>query len=199
MELISIKKVKINPNNPRIIKDDNFKKLVRSVIDFPEMLKLRPIVVNEEMIILGGNMRYRACVEAGLTEVPVIIAKGLTPDQQNEFLIKDNVSGGDWDWDLIANNWDQLQVEEWGLNIPIFLNSDEDDIDYSLLDNKDLDGDLDDMVNGVRKAVQIEFEPEHYEEALELIMFWRKKEMYIGAFLVEQLKLEKDKLEGENV
>lgn len=199
MELISINKVKINPNNPRIIKDDNFKKLVRSVIDFPEMLKLRPIVVNEEMIILGGNMRYRACVEAGLTEVPVIIAKGLTPDQQNEFLIKDNVSGGDWDWDLIANNWDQLQVEEWGLNIPIFLNSDEDDIDYSLLDNKDLDGDLDDMVNGVRKAVQIEFEPEHYEEALELIMFWRKKEMYIGAFLVEQLKLEKDKLEGENV
>jgi hypothetical protein len=199
MELISIKKVKINPNNPRIIKDDNFKKLVRSVIDFPEMLKLRPIVVNEEMIILGGNRRYRACVEAGLTEVPVIIAKGLTPDQQNEFLIKDNVSGGDWDWDLIANNWDQLQVEEWGLNIPIFLNSDEDDIDYSLLDNKDLDGDLDDMVNGVRKAVQIEFEPEHYEEALELIMFWRKKEMYIGAFLVEQLKLEKDKLEGENV
>jgi hypothetical protein len=81
----------------------------------------------------------------------------------------------------------------------MFLNSDEDDIDYSLLDNKDLDGDLDDMVNGVRKAVQIEFEPEHYEEALELIMFWRKKEMYIGAFLVEQLKLEKDKLEGENV
>ena len=111
MELISVKKLVINPNNPRIIKDDNFRKLVKSVIEFPEMLELRPIVVNEEMVILGGNMRYKACIEAGKTEVPVIIAKGLSPEKQNEFLIKDNVSGGEWDYDILANEWSELEKE----------------------------------------------------------------------------------------
>lgn len=115
MELINVKKIKINPNNPRLIKDENFKKLVKSVIEFPEMLKLRPIVVNEDLIILGGNMRYRACVEAGITEIPIIIAKNLTPEQENEFLIKDNVSGGEWDWDILANEWDLDLIKDWGL------------------------------------------------------------------------------------
>lgn len=117
MKVIKISEVKVNPNNPRIIKDDNFKKLVKSVIDFPEMLHLRPIVVNKEMVILGGNMRYKACIEAGIKEVPVIIAKDLTPEQENEFLIKDNISGGEWDWDVLANEWSNEKLVEWGLNI----------------------------------------------------------------------------------
>ena len=95
--------VKINPNNPRLIKDDKFTKLVQSIKDFPEMLEIRPIVVNSDMVVLGGNMRLKACKEAGIKEVPIIIADNLTEEQQREFLIKDNVSGGEWDWEVLAN------------------------------------------------------------------------------------------------
>ena len=119
MALVKISEVKLNPNNPRLIKDDKFKKLVQSIKDFPEMLNIRPIVVNQDMVILGGNMRYKACKEAGLKEIPIIIAD-LTEDQQREFLIKDNVSGGEWDWEVLANEWDNEQLEAWGLDIPIF-------------------------------------------------------------------------------
>jgi ParB-like chromosome segregation protein Spo0J len=114
---VKISEIKLNPNNPRLIKDDKFKKLVQSIKDFPEMLDIRPIVVNSDMIILGGNMRFKACKEAGLKEVPIIIADNLTEEQQREFLIKDNVSGGEWDWDLLANEWDAEQLNDWGLNL----------------------------------------------------------------------------------
>ena len=118
---ISIDKILINPNNPRLIKDDKFKKLCKSIQEFPEMLELRPIVVNKDMIVLGGNMRLKACQEIGLTEVPIIVAENLTEEQQREFLIKDNVSGGEWDWDILANEWEVEQLEEWGLDVPINL------------------------------------------------------------------------------
>jgi DNA modification methylase len=111
--------VKLNPNNPRLIKDDKFKKLVQSIKDFPEMLDIRPIVVNKDMIILGGNMRFRACKEAGVKEIPVIITD-LSEEKQREFLIKDNTSGGEWDWDMLANEWDTDELEAWGLDLPIF-------------------------------------------------------------------------------
>ena len=117
--LTKISEVKLNPNNPRLIKDDKFKKLVQSVKDFPEMLNIRPIVVNKDMIILGGNMRFRACKEAGIKEIPVIIAD-LSEEKQREFLIKDNTSGGEWDWDMIANEWDTDELEAWGLDLPVF-------------------------------------------------------------------------------
>lgn len=117
-ELVNIKEVKNNSNNPRLIKDDKFKKLVQSIKDFPEMLNIRPIVVNENMVILGGNMRYKACLEAGLKEVPIIKVDGLTEEKQREFIIKDNVSGGEWDWDMLANEWESEQLEEWGLDVP---------------------------------------------------------------------------------
>jgi ParB-like chromosome segregation protein Spo0J len=116
---IKISEVKVNPNNPRLIKDDKFKRLVQSVKDFPEMLNIRPIVVNKDMIILGGNMRFKACKEAGLKEVPIIITD-LTEEQQKEFLIKDNVSGGEWDWDILANEWDAEDITKWGLDLPIY-------------------------------------------------------------------------------
>jgi DNA modification methylase len=119
-EVVKISEVKINPNNPRLIKDDKFAKLVQSIKDLPQMLAIRPIVVNTDMVVLGGNMRLKACKEAGLKEVPIIIADNLTEEQQREFLIKDNVSGGEWDWAMIANEWDADQLEEWGLDVPDF-------------------------------------------------------------------------------
>jgi hypothetical protein len=118
-KIVKISEVKVNPNNPRLIKDDKFKRLVQSVKDFPEMLNIRPIVVNKDMIILGGNMRFKACKEAGLKEVPIIITD-LTEEQQKEFLIKDNVSGGEWDWDILANEWNADEIISWGLDLPIF-------------------------------------------------------------------------------
>lgn len=120
MKKIATSKIKLNPNNPRLIKDDKFKKLVQSIKDFPEMLDIRPIVVNADMIILGGNMRYKACVEAGLKEIPVIVADNLTEEKQREFLIKDNTSGGEWDWEMLANEWDAEQLEDWGLTVNNF-------------------------------------------------------------------------------
>jgi DNA modification methylase len=133
-ELIKITQIKLNPNNPRLIKDDKFEKLVKSIKDFPEMLDIRPIVVNTDMVILGGNMRFKACKEAGLKEIPVIVAKNLTEDQQREFLIKDNTSGGEWDFEMLANEWDVEQLEEWGLDVPNFetdevLEAEEDDFE----------------------------------------------------------------------
>ena len=116
---IPIKDIKSNPNYPRIIKDDKFKKLVQSIIDFPRMLEIRPIVVNDEMVVLGGNMRLKACKEAGLKEIPVIKASDLTPEQQREFIIKDNVGFGEWDWAMLANEWDENKLSEWGLDLPI--------------------------------------------------------------------------------
>jgi hypothetical protein len=117
---MNINEIKPNPNNPRIIKDDKFKKLVKSIQDFPQMLELRPIVIDENNIVLGGNMRLKACIEAGLTDVPVKQAKGLTEDQKKEFIVKDNVGYGEWDWDDLANNWDEQLLTEWGLDIPNF-------------------------------------------------------------------------------
>jgi DNA modification methylase len=117
---MNINEIKPNPNNPRIIKDDKFKKLVKSIQDFPQMLELRPIVIDENNIVLGGNMRLKACIEAGLTDVPVKQAKELTEEQKKEFIVKDNVGYGEWDWDDLANNWDEQLLTEWGLDIPNF-------------------------------------------------------------------------------
>ena len=114
-QLIKISQVKSNPNNPRLIKNDKFKKLVKSVQDFPEMLELRPIVVDENMIVLGGNMRLKACQEAGLKEVWIEVAD-LTEQQKKEFTIKDNVGFGEWEWDMLANEWEQTELEGWGLD-----------------------------------------------------------------------------------
>jgi DNA modification methylase len=130
-EIVNINKVRTNPNNPRIIKDDKFQKVVKSIQEFPQMLEIRPIVVNEEMIVLGGNMRLKACQEAGIKEIPIIKASNLTEEQQKEFIIKDNVGFGEWDWNDLANNWDANELSEWGLDIPGFeetqLEAEEDD------------------------------------------------------------------------
>lgn len=112
---VKLSEVKTNPNNPRIIKDDKFSKLVKSIQEFPKMLEIRPIVVNADMVVLGGNMRLKACKEAGLKEVPIIFADDLTEDEQRQFIIKDNVGFGEWDWDMLANEWDTQELNDWGL------------------------------------------------------------------------------------
>ena len=116
-EQVNISEVKPNPNNPRIIKDDKFAMLVQSIKDFPKMLEIRPIVVNADMIVLGGNMRLKACKEAGLKKVHIIKADDLTEEQQREFIIKDNVSGGEWDWEQLANEWNSEDLDKWGLDV----------------------------------------------------------------------------------
>lgn len=135
---VKISDIKLNPNNPRLIKDDKFAKLVQSVKEFPEMLEIRPIVVNTDMVVLGGNMRLKACKEAKIKELTVIVADNLTEEQQREFLIKDNVSGGEWDWNLLANEWDSEQLIDWGVDIPDFSIEEE-------LEQKDLSSEIDNL------------------------------------------------------
>lgn len=113
---VAIKDIKPNTDNPRIIKDDRFYRLVESIKTFPQMLEIRPVVINSEMMVLGGNMRLKACQEAGLTEIPVVLADSLTTDQQRQFIIKDNVSSGEWNWDALANTWEMDDLQAWGLS-----------------------------------------------------------------------------------
>ena len=190
VDKVNINEVKTNPKNPRLIKDDKFRKLVKSIQEFPQMLELRPIVVDENNIVLGGNMRLKACKEVGLKEVFIVRAEGLTELQKDEFIVKDNVGFGEWDWDILANEWDAELLNDWGLFVPEMAT----EVDYSILDDEDLDGELSDMADGVKKAIQIEFEAEHYEAASELVKFWREREAYLGGMIIEYLKAEKEKL-----
>jgi DNA modification methylase len=119
MQKVKLSEIRPNPNNPRIIKDDKFKKLVKSIQDFPQMLELRPIVVNDEMIVLGGNMRLKALEHLGIEETYIIKAGELTDKQEQEFIIKDNVGYGEWDWDQLANEWDVEDLDDWGLDLPL--------------------------------------------------------------------------------
>lgn len=148
-EKVKISQVKRNPENPRLIKDNKFHKLVKSIKEFPEMLDIRPIVVNKDMIVLGGNMRLKACQEAGLKEVPVIQADTLTAEQQREFIVKDNVGFGEWDWDMIANEWDAEQLDDWGLDLPVDFNVVEEEAEednYVEPDNLKVDVVLGDLI-----------------------------------------------------
>jgi len=189
-ELIKLSSIKSNPNNPRVIKDDKFKKLVQSIQDFPKMLEIRPIVVNDDNIILGGNMRLKACKEAGLKEVPIIKASDLTEEEQRQFIIKDNIGYGEWDWDMLANEWDNEELNAWGLDVWQSVT----EVDYSILDEENINQQLEEMADGVKKAIQIEFEPDHYHEAYELVKFWRDQDAYVGKMILDFLKAEKQKI-----
>jgi ParB-like chromosome segregation protein Spo0J len=118
--MVKISTIKVNPKNPRFIRDDKFKKLLQSLKDFPKMMELRPIIIDEESIIQGGNMRYRALKELGYKDIPdnwVMQRKGLTPEQWREFVVKDNVGFGEWDWDMLSADYDVEELESWGLDI----------------------------------------------------------------------------------
>lgn len=113
---LSMSDIKLNDSNPRVIKDRQMKRLVKSIQDFPEMTELRPIVIDENNVILGGNMRYRAMQRLGYKQTEVVKVSGLSDEQKREFIIKDNVPFGDWDWDELANGWDVEKLNDWGLN-----------------------------------------------------------------------------------
>jgi hypothetical protein len=181
---LKINELKPNESNPRIIKEAKFNKLVKSIKDFPEMLELRPIILDENNVILGGNMRYKACVAAGLKEVPVKIAKGLTEEQKEEFIVKDNVGFGEWDWDILGNQWDNAKLGEWGMDVW----QPEEAVDYSVLEDLDLGSTLQDKEAGVKRAIQIEFEPEHYDEAVLLINTARKEGKNVGLIVLNAFK-----------
>ena len=137
MEIVKISAIKANSKNPRVIKDDKFKKLVQSIREFPDMLNKRPLIcftdVDKKYVVLGGNMRLKAAQEIGLKEMPIILADDWTQEQKDEFLIKDNVGFGEWNWDDLANEWDAELLDNWGLDIPNFdkevLEAEEDDFD----------------------------------------------------------------------
>lgn len=128
IEKINIELIKNNPSNPRTIKNDKFKKLVSSIKEFPQMLEIRPIVVDENNMVLGGNMRLKACKDAGLKEIFIIKADNLTDEQKKQFIIKDNSSFGDWDWSVLQNeDWNIQSLEDWGIDVPKFDTDSDDD------------------------------------------------------------------------
>lgn len=160
---VKIEKVLPNPSNPRVIKDYKFKKLVKSIQDFPQMLDLRPIVVDSNMIVLGGNMRLRACKAAGLKEVPIVIADKLTPEQQAEFIIKDNVGFGEWDWDVLANEWEIADLSDWGIDLPASYFDNDKEPEF---DKDELDKALDSYINAKVKQITLYFDTQQYEYVL---------------------------------
>ena len=142
---MKLKDIKPNPNNPRVLRDDKFQKLKKSIQEFPKMLSLRPIVIDENNIVLGGNMRLRALQDLGFTDLDdscVKYANDLTEEEKQRFIIADNVAFGEWDWDTLANDWDVVDLEAWGLEIPQF--DERGQIDYSdknqEIDVEDLEG-----------------------------------------------------------
>ncbi len=186
---ISIKKIKPNSNNPRYIRDGKFKKLVKSIKDFPEMLEKRPIIVDENMVVLGGNMRLKACESLGIKQIWIDTAEGWTDKQKKEFIIKDNVGFGDWDFDMLANEWNTEVLNDWGLNLPEF----DKNPDYSILDDIDLGGELDEMTGNVKKALQIPFDADDYQRAFDLVKEFRENKIYVGKLLIEKLENEKSR------
>ena len=188
---VHISEIKENAKNPRVIKGYKFEKLVKSIKDFPKMLELRPIVVNEQNIILGGNMRYKAAVEAGLTEVFIVQAKELTEKQQEEFIIKDNSSFGEWDWDLLANEWEIKELSDWGLDLPkIYFDEDkEPEIDKDIFDHE-----LDTYINAKVKQICLYFNSDEYEQAINDLQRIREAEdlpdnTQVFRFLIEKYGL----------
>jgi hypothetical protein len=132
---MKLKDIKPNPNNPRVLRDDKFQKLKKSITEFPKMLSLRPMVIDENNVVLGGNMRLRALQELGFTDVEEAWVKrssDLTDDEKKRFIIADNVAFGEWDWDTLANDWEVVDLEAWGLEIPQFDRPEDFNEDFSL-------------------------------------------------------------------
>ena len=161
---INISEVKPNAVNPRYIKDHKFKKLVKSIKNFPEMLEKRPIIVDENLIVLGGNMRLKASIEAGLKEVWIDIADGWSEDQKKEFIIKDNVGFGEWDWDILANEWNKFEIQDWGLSLPIFQDNLSNNDEYKGM-NPDLE--LESFMNAEIKRLYLVYDSETYSKVID--------------------------------
>jgi hypothetical protein len=191
IEKVKISEVKNNPNNPRVIKNDDFKKLVKSIKEAPWMLELRSIIVNDDNVVLGGNQRLRACKEAGLKEIYIIRASSLTEEQQREFTIKDNSSYGEWDWDMLANKFETDELSDWGLRLPkIYFDDDEDPV----IDKDSFAKTMDTYINAKVKQITLFFNSDDYEKAIDNLEIIRQKEnltdnTQVFNFLIEKYGL----------
>ena len=197
IEMVKINSVVMNAKNPRIIRDAKFNKLVSSLKDFPEMANIRPLVVDEGMVILGGNMRFKAMSYAGLKMVPIIIMRGLSPEQKEEFIVKDNAHFGEWDWDFLANNFDEVELGGWGLDVwqptdlyePIGQSDDFDDDPIPSSDPTESGEKI------KKKVIQIEFMLGDYSEAFDLVNALKSKKINIGNILIASMTKQ---LQNEN-
>jgi hypothetical protein len=167
MQIVKINEVKPNPKNPRLIKDEKFKKLVKSIQEFPDMLNKRPLIVftdvDSKYVVLGGNMRLKACKEVGIKEIPVIVADEWTEEQKAEFLIKDNVGFGEWDWDGLANEWDVEKLEDWGLGV--WKNDELSNLNE--YEGLDAESKLDKFLNAELKRMFLVYDNETFENVIE--------------------------------
>ena len=170
---IEISKLKLNPNNPRTINKSKFERLKKSITEFPKMLELRPIVVDEGFIVLGGNMRLQALKELGIKETFYIQKEDLTPKEKKQFVIKDNASFGDWDWDALANEWETKELKDWGIDVW----QPEKEIDYSILDEVNLDDEIQTMYEQTKKSIILEYPTDSFDEIKKLYESLKAKEV----------------------
>lgn len=161
--LLPLNEIKANAENPRTIKREQLERLKDSIKAFPQMLYLRPLIINKDKVILGGNMRLKALKELNYSEVPVIIVEDLTPEQEKEFVLKDNLNYGEWNWDILSTDWDLTSISNWGLDIPKWVNDDEaepefdEDINHNYLDT---------YINSKIKQIVLFLSAEQYEETI---------------------------------
>jgi hypothetical protein len=160
---IEVSKLKLNPKNPRTIKKDKFEKLKKSIKELPKMLELRPIVVDEDLVVLGGNMRLQAIKELGIKEVHYIQVNELSEEQKNQFIIKDNASFGDWDWDILANEWNNNELNEWGLDVWV----EDDDPKDKKIDEDKFASEIDTYINAQIKQIVLYYNSDDFKNALE--------------------------------
>lgn len=187
---LKVNEIQSNPNNPRVIKDHKFKQLVKSIEEFPEMLSIREIVVDEDNMILGGNMRWKACVQAGLKKIQVTQVSGLTDLQKREFIIKDNANYGVWDWDQLANSFDSDLLSEWGLNVWQPTQFLEDEHEEKGTTAAPIDPEAEQAVEdekAEKNIIQIEFNIEDYDEALALFKKRRAEAFDIAGAIINKL------------
>lgn len=180
MNTLKTTQIRPNPDNPRIIRDDKFKQLVQSLTDFPEMLQARPIVVDPDHMVLGGNMRLKACITAGLKEVPVYVASW-DEVKQKQFIIKDNIGYGEWDWDMLANEWDPGDLAEWGLDVW----QPDAEIDMSVLDDAE---DVDHLADDVRRAVCIDFNTDDHAVVSAKVAALKKEGKDVGKMILKWMQ-----------
>jgi len=187
-----LSQLKPNPDNPRVIRDSNFQKLVKSLRDFPEMLELREVVIDEDGFILGGNQRYLALKELRVKEVPVIQVTGLSAERKKEFVVKDNVNYGVWDWDILGNDYDPGELKEFGLNVWQPQEAIDDDMDYDFEDENpkndmpDIDGS--ENVSEKPPVYVVEFDINDYPAAYQLAKDVTDLGGSVGDILVKVLK-----------
>jgi ParB-like chromosome segregation protein Spo0J len=179
--------LKPHSKNPRQFTEKGLKDLENSINSIGFM---QPININQDGVILSGHARTLKLKEMGETEVDVYVPdRMLTPKQEEEVLVRANANtAGKWDWDLLANNFELEEINDWGLEVPDIENMP----DLSILDDNDNNDKLNELADGVKKAIMIEFEPDHYQEAYDLIKYWREKELYVGKYLIDKLKQEKE-------